>query len=166
MAPEFCDTYIRLGLDYRVPILMTASLAAYAPNDNLMGITETAFRPGVARAREAGFAIFDAALQTTWGRSREEPAEPAYRALVERIREGLSYFCLHFNAPGELEAIEPDSAHVRSQEYELFRSAGFREWLAGQGLEITGMRPLRDALRQRLAAPQGRSLHDGEGEPQ
>ncbi len=152
MAPEFCAIYLRLGRDYRLPVLMTASLAAYAPNDNLTGVTEAAFRPGVEAARAAGFAIFDAAIQTTWGRPRAEPAEPAYRRLVAGIGTGLTFFCLHCNAPGELELIEPDSAHVRSEEYALFRSEGFRSFLAAQALEVIGMRPLRDELRARLPA--------------
>jgi predicted glycoside hydrolase/deacetylase ChbG (UPF0249 family) len=151
MAPEFCGIYLRLGLDYRVPVLLTGSLAAYAPNDNLAGVTEAAFLPGVEQARAAGFAIFDAALQTTWGRPRGEPAGPAYRALLGAIAPGLSFVCLHCNAPGEVEAIEPDTAWLRTDEYALFRDAGFRGWLAGQGLEVIGMRPLRDEVRARLA---------------
>jgi predicted glycoside hydrolase/deacetylase ChbG (UPF0249 family) len=151
MAPEFCDIYVRLGLDCRLPILVTGSLAAYAPNDNLGGATEEAFALGVERARAAGFRIFDAALHTTWGRRRGEPAAPAYRAIVQGIRPGLTFLCLHCNAPGEVEAIEPDTAWLRTEEYALFRDAAFRGWLAGQGLEIIGMGPLREELRARLA---------------
>jgi predicted glycoside hydrolase/deacetylase ChbG (UPF0249 family) len=151
MAPEFCGIYLRLGLDYRLPVLLTGSLAAYAPNDNLASVTEAAFRPGVQRARAAGYRVFDAALQTIWGRTRSEPAEPAYRAIIEGIRPGLTFLCLHCNAPGEVELIEPESAYLRTDEYALFRDAAFRGWLAGQGLEIIGMRPLRDELRARLA---------------
>jgi predicted glycoside hydrolase/deacetylase ChbG (UPF0249 family) len=155
MAPEFCDIYVRLGLDFRLPILLTDGIAAYAPNDNLVGVTDAEFRAGAARARAAGFAIFDAALQTTWGRPRARPAEPAYRALIEGIRPGLAFVCLHCNAPGEIAAIEPDSAYLRTEEYDLFRDARFRAWLAGQGLDVIGMRALREELRARLAGKGG-----------
>jgi predicted glycoside hydrolase/deacetylase ChbG (UPF0249 family) len=151
MAPEFCAIYVRLGVEYRLPILITGSLDVYSPNDNLPGVPGSAFAPGVAAARAAGFEIFDAAIQTTWGRPKGEPAEPAYRALIEGVGPGLTFFCLHFNAPGELELIEPDSAHVRSEEYALFRSGAFRAWLTEQDLEVIGMRPLREAFRARLA---------------
>ena len=150
LSPEFCDIYIRLGLEYRLPILLTSTIAAFTPNDNLVGVTEEAHGRGVNKARAAGFAIFDAALQTTWNRSRSKPAEPAYKAIIESVRDGLTFICFHFNAPGEVELIEPRSAYIRTEEYQLFRSEGFRAWLGAQDLDIIGMRPLRDELRARL----------------
>ncbi|MBZ9675767.1 polysaccharide deacetylase family protein [Mesorhizobium sp. ES1-1] len=155
LSPEFCDIYIRLGLEYRLPILLTKSLSAYSPNDNLVGVTEQAFQTGVAQARAEGFVIFDAAIQTTWSRPRSRPVEPAYKALVEGVRDGLTFFCLHFNAPGELELIEPRSAYIRTEEYELFRDQGFRDWLRAQDIDIIGMRPLREELRAALAKSTG-----------
>ena len=152
LSPEFCDIYIRLGLEYRLPILLTSTIAAYSPNDNLVGVTEEAHRKGVEKARASGFAIFDAAVQTTWARPRSKPVEPAYRTIIDGVKEGLTFFCLHPNAPGELELIEPRSAYVRTEEYDLFRSDGFRNWLLAQDLDIIGMRPLRDELRARLPA--------------
>ena len=101
LSPEFCGIYIKLGLEYRLPILLTSTIAAYSPNDNLVGVTEEAHRRGVDAARAAGFAIFDAALQTTWNRPRSKPAEPAYKAIIESVRDGLTFICFHFNAPGE-----------------------------------------------------------------
>lgn len=154
LSPEFCGIYTRLGLEYRLPILLTSTIAAYSPNDNLVGVTEEEHRKGVETARAAGFTIFDAAVQTTWARPRSKPAEPAYRAIVDGVKEGLTFFCLHPNAPGELELIEPRSAYVRTEEYDLFRSAGFRNWLLAQDLDIIGMRSLRDELRAKLPAGQ------------
>lgn len=150
LSPEFCEIYIRLGLEYRLPILLTSTIAAYTPNDNLVGVTEKAHASGVDKARAAGFEIFDAALQTTWGRPQSKPAEPAYKAIIESVREGLTFFCLHFNAPGELELIEPRSAYIRTEEYDVFRSEAFADWLLTQDLDIIGMKPLRDELRARL----------------
>ena len=156
LSPEFSDIYIRLGLEYRLPILLTSTIAAYAPNDNLVGVTEEAHRNGVGKARAAGFEIFDAALQTTWGRPRSKPAEPAYRAIIESVKEGLTFLCLHFNAPGELELIEPRAAYIRTEEYDVFRNEGFRAWLLAQDLDIIGMKPLRDELRARLPSNNGK----------
>ena len=46
LSPEFCDIYIRLGLEYRLPVLLTSTIAAYTPNDNLVGVTEEAHAQG------------------------------------------------------------------------------------------------------------------------
>jgi len=158
LPPERLSRAIVSGVRYitnspSIRVLLTRTLSAYSPNDNLVGVTEEAFQRGVAQARAAGFVIFDTAIQTTWGRPRSRPAEPAYRALVEGVREGLTFFCLHFNAPGELELIEPRSAYIRTEEYELFRDQAFRDWLAEQPLDIIGMRPLREELRATLGGP-------------
>ena len=53
--------------------------------------------------------------------------------------DGLTFFALHPNAPGELEAIEPDTAHIRIAEYELLRSDDVAAWL-GPDVERIGMR--------------------------
>jgi len=75
------------------------------------------------------------------------------------VRDGLTFFCLHFNAPGDLELIEPRAAYIRTEEYDVFRSEGFRAWLLAQDLDIIGMKPLRDELRAKL--PAGKATRTG-----
>jgi predicted glycoside hydrolase/deacetylase ChbG (UPF0249 family) len=145
MAPEFCAAYIRLGQDYRLPILLTPSLSAYGPIHNLEGVDDGAYRECVAMARAAGFLIFDRVLETPWNRSA--PAEAAYREMFDSIARGHTFAALHFNAPGELQFIEPESEQIRVEEYELFRSEGFRSWLDRQDLTFIGMRALRERMR-------------------
>ena len=72
------------------------------------------------------------------------------------MKEGLTFLCLHFNAPGELELIEPRAAYIRTEEYDVFRNEGFRAWLLAQDLDIIGMKPLRDELRARLPSNNGK----------
>ncbi len=70
------------------------------------------------------------------------------------VADGLTFFALHPNAPGELEAIEPDTAHIRIAEYELLRGGDVAAWL-GPDVERIGMRQLRDELRSRSAEDSG-----------
>jgi hypothetical protein len=49
--------------------------------------------------------------------------------------------------PGEVERIDPDAWHVRTDEYEVFRSHEWRAWLDQQPFEVIGMRELRDEFR-------------------
>ena len=56
LAPELGDIYLRLGVDYRLPVLLTGSLAGYGPSNHLADVTEEQYaalrRPG-APARTA-----------------------------------------------------------------------------------------------------------------
>jgi predicted glycoside hydrolase/deacetylase ChbG (UPF0249 family) len=150
LAPELCDIYLRLGRDLRLPILLTTTLAGYAPNNHLAGVTEADHAPFVEQARRDGQPLFDVVLETPWDRGSDEPVEPRYRALFQRAGPGLSFLALHPNAPGELEAIEPESAHIRTGEYDLLRSDEHRAWLSAQDLELVGMRELRENHRAGL----------------
>jgi predicted glycoside hydrolase/deacetylase ChbG (UPF0249 family) len=145
LAPELCAIYLRLGTDYRLPVLMTSTLAGYSPNNHLEGVDEQAYAPFVADATDAGQPLFDTVLETYWARTA--PAADAYRAMFVGLQTGLTYIALHPNAPGELEVIEPDTAHIRTEEYDLLRGEEFRTWLDAQDFERIGMRDLRDALR-------------------
>ena len=50
--------------------------------------------------------------------------------------------------PGEIAAIEPEPADIRTGEYDLFRNHGMREKLVAMGCQLIGMRSIRDDLRR------------------
>ena len=149
LAPEFCEIYIRLGIDYGLPILMTPSLATYGGIHNLAGVEDQAYRRHAASARAQGYRMFDRIIETPWQPDR--PADVIYRDLIAGITPGYTFMALHVTKPGEIEAIDPGSHMIRTGEYHLFRSPEFREWLSRQNLEIIGMRKLRDEFRSRGA---------------
>jgi hypothetical protein len=49
------------------------------------------------------------------------------------------------------ELIAPDTAHLRTEEYALFRTSRISDWAREFDLEIVGMRGMRDELRARPA---------------
>ncbi len=143
LAPELGDLYVRLADEHQLPILLTGSLADYGPgDDHLDGATEAEYASLVDAARSSGHETFDEVRETPWSRRKDEPARPAYEALFASLPDGLTFMALHPNAPGELEAIEPATAHIRTGEYELFRTDAWARWLAGQDFEPIGMRAL------------------------
>jgi predicted glycoside hydrolase/deacetylase ChbG (UPF0249 family) len=144
-VPEFVGIYLKLAETYRVPALVTRNFAAYDPRHNLGEIDAAAFERAGAFSRERGWPVFDQVLETPW--ERGDDAQAAYGKLFDRVEGGLVFLALHFNAPGEIESIEPATAHIRTQEYELFRSEAFGRSLADRGWQLTGLRPYRDALR-------------------
>ena len=154
LAPEFCDAYLRLGEEFDVPVLLTAQLADYGPHEHLADADVARYDVMVARARSLGFIVFDRVIETNWARTTS--AEAWYSELFSTMPPGLTFAALHFNAPGDVEVIEPDSAHIRIAEYELFSDAAFSAMLAALDIEFLGFRELRDLHR---AAPP--SVHTG-----
>ena len=147
LAPQWCDRYVAVGIDYGVPVLITDSLAAYGPRRHVASpseaqVADEAIRSAAADARAAGMPVFDVVLETDFSRAPQEPA--AYQEMLGSLEENLVFCAFHPNAPGgaEIEVIEPDSFHVRTDEYELFGTDGWKEWLMSQPYELASMADL------------------------
>lgn len=147
LAPEWCERYLALGVEYRVPALITSTFAGYDPNNHLAGTTEEQFAAFVAAARASGMPVFGRVLETDFTRARGEPFD--YAAKLHSTNERLVYCAFHpcRPGPGEIEEIEPGSHHVRVDEYELFRTDAWTAWLRQQPFDLIGMRQLRDDWR-------------------
>lgn len=149
LMPEFVSMYRRLGHDYRLPILLVKDLARFNPASYAGPLSTERYDAEVATARAEGGPIFEIIFETPWDRATD--AESAYRNIFAEIPEGLTYLSLHFNAPGDFEVIDPESAHIRTEEYALFQTPRISEWIREFGLEIIGMRGMRDELRAGVA---------------
>jgi len=146
LAPEFVDVAVEIACQRSLPLLLCPSLLDYGGTHNLIGADNSVFRRAVARAVSLGQPVFDRIVETDWDRS--ESVGPAYQVIFDRLGEGVSFLALHFAIPGEIENIDPVGHQIRTDEYALFESAAFRDFLAGTGIEICGMREYRDGMRQ------------------
>ena len=144
-SPEFVDIYFRLGKDYKLPILLVKDYKTFGAQVYSGGMTTERYDAVVSEARTEGFPIFELAVETPW--QRETSAETAYHEMFRRLPDGLTYLALHFNAPGDFEVVEPEYAHIRTDEYALFKTERIAEWLRELGLTAVGMRSIRDRLR-------------------
>jgi predicted glycoside hydrolase/deacetylase ChbG (UPF0249 family) len=145
MCPEFVDIYVQLGLDYRLPILMVKDYNTFNPRSYSGPMTNDRYNAALARARSKGFPIFDLVQETIW--DRKDDAEATYRTVFHNLPEGLTFLSLHFNALGDFEAVEPDRAYIRTDEYALFKTERIGQWVQENKLEVIGMREIRDSLR-------------------
>lgn len=140
--PEFLDIYLRLGEDYRLPVMLPALAAALAFSSGAAYSASTLdhYRATLDRGNPA----FDGIVWTPFG-ARAAEAD-AYRAIFAATPPGRTFGAFHFNPAGEIEHYSPD-AQLRITEYELFRSGAVQAILAELGIEPVGMRRFRDALR-------------------
>lgn len=149
MCPEFVDIYVQLGIDYKLPILLVKDYNTFNPRSYSGPMTNERYDAALARARAKGFPVFEMVYETPWQRSTG--AETAYHEIFQDIPEGMTFLSLHFNAPGDFEVIEPEYAHIRTDEYALFKTPQVAEWVRENGLEVIGLRDIRDRLRADFA---------------
>jgi predicted glycoside hydrolase/deacetylase ChbG (UPF0249 family) len=145
MSPEFTDIYRRLGDDYDLPIVLMNRFAGGNPRPAGVPALSSAFEGFAAEAAARGEPVFDLFYETPWDRTAD--ALGVYRDILASAAVGLSFFAFHFNAPGDFEAVEPEFAHYRTDEYALFSSGRIEPVIAEFGIELIGMREIRDARR-------------------
>ena len=146
LSPEYVAAYLRIAQDYRIPVMLAEQGPSIARH--LAGSDDGPYRAALDDARGAGFEVFDLLLETVW--QPEDTAWATNQRILEQAAEGLTYFALHPNAPGELEHIEPDTAHVRIGEYDTFRDHEFLSWLDTLSYERITWRAMRTALREKI----------------
>lgn len=145
MSPKLLPVYRRLGEDYDLPIVLMRRVTGGNPRPAGQPATSPEFDQAVDEAEARGEPVFDLFFETPWDRTAE--AEPVYRDAIAGVPEGISFFAFHFNAPGDFEAVEPEFARFRTDEYALFSSGKVERMLADYGVELIGMREIRDRRR-------------------
>jgi predicted glycoside hydrolase/deacetylase ChbG (UPF0249 family) len=150
MCPEFVDIYLRLGLEFRLPLLLVKDYNTFNPRSYSGPMSNARYEAVLAQAKDSGFPVFEIVYETPWQRTTD--AETAYREMFRSIPEGITFLSLHFNAPGDFEVVEPTAAHIRTDEYALFKTGKIAEWVREDGLEVIGLRGLRDELRTHLCS--------------
>ena len=106
----------------------------------------------VRRLDAAGMPVFDRFRMTPWVGAPDN--EPKYREMIETLPAGVTYFGLHCNASGDIEAIVPPRAHFRTDEYALFKSGRPVQWARAAGIKVIGMREVRDLMRNKTKGVQ------------
>ncbi len=148
LLPSLVEIYLRMGREYRLPVLLPRHFQDYASVLDFAGVPLEPYGPLFARLEAEGWPLVDHFRMTPGVASAE--SDTAYRDLVAALPPGLTMIALHPNASGDIESIVPDKAHFRTDEYRLLRDPAFREFIAAQGVRTVGFRALRALLRQRI----------------
>jgi hypothetical protein len=148
LAPEFLAGTLRLAERFRLPLLLPRRIETYLA---VLRMGELDPQRYAGLAGHPWVAPIDAFAMTP-GHAPGE-AEAAYRAQLDDLGPGVTYVALHPNMPGDIEAITAGHPrarpHWRTDEAALFATGAPARWLAEARIARTGMRALRDALRER-----------------
>ena len=150
LVPELVDVYVRLAMDYRLPVLLPRDAASYTGVLRMGEIPPGLHERHVERLESLGLPVFDHFRMTPEAYSPD--VETTYRRIIETVPPGITFFALHCNAPGDIEAIVPPRAHRRTDEYELFGSGAPLRWARDQDIHPIGMREMRRLWRGALPA--------------
>jgi len=138
MLPELLDCHVRLGRDYGVVPVLPRKIR-FAPEPQSYGATVA----GLDRAELPVVDYIRATLPVA-----ADAVESGHRKLVEELPAGVTHFALHCTAPGDIEAITPQHAPWRTNEYALFASGAVREWCEAMGIVPIGYREIQRLWRQ------------------
>jgi predicted glycoside hydrolase/deacetylase ChbG (UPF0249 family) len=145
-APEFVETYLELGREYRLPVLLPERIESYVSVLD-MGPVDTELYPRLlAETSAAAMPVIDVFVMGL--AMRHLGCEEAFRLMVEEAAPGVTYVSLHCSTPGDVEQLHPHDAEWRIAEYRLFDQPDFLEWVAQQDAALIGFRPIRELYRR------------------
>ena len=144
LIPELRPIHLRLGQDYRLPILLPRAFDDYVSVLNLGNRPtndDSDYASLLASTNQPQIDHF----RMTPGVATTEAAN-AYRSLLTTTKPSVTFIALHCNAPGDIETILPKRAHWRTDEYRLFRSPTVQSGLTEAKIVPIGMRAMKNLL--------------------
>jgi predicted glycoside hydrolase/deacetylase ChbG (UPF0249 family) len=148
LLPQLAEIYIRLGREYRLPILYPRNLRDYTSVLDFEGNAWEGYLELLEILETEGWPLVDHFRMSPW--APKEETDRVYRELIAGLPVGLTMIALHPTQRGEIESIVPAKAHFRTEEYHLLKDPDFQKFVADQQIRPIGFRPLRNLLRQRL----------------
>ncbi len=147
--PKFAEIYFELAADYKLPAFVPRIRKDVLERAGLSANLER-YVALIERVEESGFPVFDHfdsdSLDFEVGNGATHN-----RARIGGFGPGLGYLITHCARGGEqLESITHDWRQ-RDEERQIYSDGTMADCFAAAGVETIGMRPLRDALRRRLA---------------
>jgi len=145
MDPKFLPIYLKMAREFKIP--------AFLPRVNRemlievgLGDSADAIVKMFSKIEDSGAPLLDYMIINTTG---DYPDKVEYYCKrVAEVKPGLTHFLFHpAKMSPELEAITPDSANWRDQDYKAFINTRLKECVENHDINIIGYRKIRDYLR-------------------
>ena len=153
LLPQLLEIYLRLGREYRLPVLFPRKLQDFISVLDFEGISLEGHFEALEKLEGEGWPLVDHFRMSPW--VPKEDTDRVYRELIAALPPGLTMIALHPTQSGEIESIVPAKAHFRTEEYRLLKDPDFRKFVAVQDIRFIGFRPLRDLLRSSSVSVSG-----------
>jgi predicted glycoside hydrolase/deacetylase ChbG (UPF0249 family) len=146
MDPKFLPSYIKLAREYNLP--------AFIPNlseEDLialgLGQYSKIYSVMLKKIKESGLPLVDHMVGDTYIETTDKTKY--YCDRFSDLKPGLTHFLFHAaKLSPELEAITPDSAVLRDQDYKAFTDPRIKECVQKYDLKIIGYKEIRDYMRE------------------
>ena len=145
-APEFVETYLELGREYRLPVLLPERIETYVSVLDMGPVDTELYSRLLAETSAAAMPVIDVFVMGL--AMRHLGCEEAFRQMVDQAAPGVTYVSLHCSTPGDVERLHPHDAEWRIAEYRLSDQPDFLKWVAQQDAALIGFRPIRELYRQ------------------
>ncbi|UCG89796.1 MAG: polysaccharide deacetylase family protein [Candidatus Heimdallarchaeota archaeon] len=146
--PKFIESYLALGSEFKIPVFMPRLTRKEIVD---LGFAEYAdmYLELLPQLEANGTILMDQIFIHTGG---EQPDKLQYYCdRMAEIKPGLAHFLFHpAKMTPELEAITPDSAIWRNQDYMAFTDKRIKDCIKKHKLKLIGYRRLRDYLRKNV----------------
>ena len=136
MAPEYFEVYIKLAIEYNLPLRMPSQKTleeAGAPADLR------------TRAAELGLVFTDDFVYGELGSDYSENVEESWIRILSNLNPGVTEIYIHASTPGEELKAVTNSWKTRNAEYVTFtRSERLKQLLEEQNIELISYKPLKE----------------------
>lgn len=147
--PELFDIYIKLGYDYKLPVLLLKNIGSVLDLYKLNDVDRSEYVRIINKLFDEDYPLFDRFNISPCFVSSK--AQLGYEKLVlEPPKGSLTFLSSHPNKPIDIEQIDPTMHHVRTDEYKIFNQNFNKKWYAENGIILINFRQIRDIIRKKL----------------
>ncbi|PIP57584.1 hypothetical protein COX03_02285 [Candidatus Woesebacteria bacterium CG22_combo_CG10-13_8_21_14_all_39_10] len=147
LVPELIDIYLKLGNEYKVPVLLPKSIIAVKKLYKIDDVNDDFYTDLVAELEVTRYPLVDNFTITPCFPAKE--AEKGYENLLLNIPHGVTFFSLHPNTSDSIKLIDPVMYHARIDEYRLFSKIFNENWLSMHGIKVISFKEIRNMLRKK-----------------